>query len=1013
MSTPKAFQKATIECALRAFDRRRRVRRFLVADEVGLGKTVVARGVIESMMRRKRDCGPLRVFYVCSSLAIAAQNKGSLLKVISDPEIRGRAACDVDRLTLAPNRMLSGDVPLHLYTLTPDTSIPDRRGKRRSGTAMERALLHNLLAARDPSLTRIPGQGEWLRRSLLRESWEDWKQWSGCTPSPSLKRAFFPVLRKQLRLEPGQHLPPAIRRELAKDPLDTIKLLRIALAKTGLDALSPDLVIFDEFQRFQDLLAGGDRGSCIAREMVRTGRGGPAVLLLSATPYRLYGGDLDHWFGEDRHHEQFFDLVERLFGGDDEAGRKRRELECLFRKYGDALRSADPGGATTRAVKAKIEKRLRLIIARTERFGHAAGQDAAELINVPAPLKTEDFRIFRHMVECFKSDPEDRASGAGAAVAYWSSVPLPMQTLGLDYKAWRSAQRLSPEEGTLHLTRTDIDRFRGPAVWPHPRLRAMCERFQPEKLAVPWLAPSMPWWPLGGRWVSTPLEKVLLFSRFRAVPRAVAGLMSYDLERHLLRRPSLRLRFRDVTKRSPLGPQRENLAYFHPSAALARLIDPWRWKATSVKGLARYAAREMKAALTRLGVEIRGRGGRSRTLPELLVLLERRLGAWDRSLGAWRRLAASVAQKEDPGGTSLQARVDQWHAAVHGQLDAVDSREIKTLANAALSSPGPVLARSLERHRLILDDDSAATYRALRASWEGLRSYLNNPWMNTSMSGRGDYRERISRAILDGNLEAVLDEHLWVTGTLRHLDPEALVKHLTTALSLRTSDVKLYGLEGRKSDYHLRSHAMLAFNQAVRRHRPGANEGKEPADRTEEVRIAFNSPFWPHVLATTSVGQEGLDFHTWCGAIAHWDLPGNPVDLEQREGRVDRYAGLAIRRVLASEFAPDRAAVESGCSPWEVLADRSERAHRNDPAGLAPWWIVEGARVQRLIFDVPLSEARARFEDLRQQRLLYRLTLGQPDQSDLVRALRGRISPEEATAATINLSPWRSGDNKL
>ena len=578
MSTPKAFQKATIECALRAFDRRRRVRRFLVADEVGLGKTVVARGVIESMTRRKRDCGPLRVFYVCSSLAIAAQNKGSLLKVISDPGIRGRAACDVDRLTLAPNRMLSGDVPLHLYTLTPDTSIPDRRGKRRSGTAMERALLHNLLAARDPSLTRIPGQGEWLRRSLLRESWEDWKQSSGCTPSLSLKRAFFPVLRKQLRLEPGQHLPPAIRRELAKDPLDTIKLLRIALAKTGLDALSPDLVIFDEFQRFQDLFAGGDRGSCIAREMVRTGRGGPAVLLLSATPYRLYGGDLDHWFGEDRHHEQFFDLVERLFGGDDEAGRKRRELKGLFRKYGDALRSADPGGATTRAVKAKIEKRLRLIIARTERFGHAAGQDAAELINVPAPLKTEDFRIFRHMVECFKSDPEDRASGAGAAVAYWSSVPLPMQTLGLDYKAWRSAQRLSPEEGTLHLTRTNVDRFRGPAVWPHPRLRAMCERFQPEKLAVPWLAPSMPWWPLGGRWAGTPLEKVLLFSRFRAVPRAVAGLMSYDLERHLLRRSGLR--FRDVTKRSPLGPQRENLAYFHPSADLARLIDPWRWKAT-------------------------------------------------------------------------------------------------------------------------------------------------------------------------------------------------------------------------------------------------------------------------------------------------------------------------------------------------------------------------------------------------------------------------------------------------
>ena len=296
--------------------------------------------------------------------------------------------------------------------------------------------------------------------------------------------------------------------------------------------------------------------------MVRTDRGGPAVLLLSATPYRLYGGDPDHWFGEDRHHEQFFDLVEWLFGDDDEAGRKRRELECLFRKYGDALRSADPGGATTLDVKAKIEERLRMIIARTERFGHEAGQDAAKLIDVPAPLHTGDFRIFRHMVECFKSDPEDRASVGGAAVTYWSACP-PDADPGPDYKAWRDAQQSPSEEGTLRLTRTNVDRFRGPAVWPHPGCGPCASGFSPRS------------WPCrgwrrqcrGGRWVAgglvPPLGKVLLFSRFRAVPRAVAGLMSYDLERHLLRRSGLR--FRDVTKRSPLGPQRENLAYFHPS----------------------------------------------------------------------------------------------------------------------------------------------------------------------------------------------------------------------------------------------------------------------------------------------------------------------------------------------------------------------------------------------------------------------------------------------------------------
>ena len=287
-----------------------------------------------------------------------------------------------------------------------------------------------------------------------------------------------------------------------------------------------------------------------------------------------------------------------------------------------------------------------------------------------------------------------------------------------------------------------------------------------------------------------------------------------------------------------------------------------------------------------------------------------------------------------------------------------------------------------------------------------MRSYLNNPWMATSISGRGDYRKRISRAILEGNLESVLDEHLWITGTLRHLDSKALVNYLTTALSLRTSDVKLYGLSP-EPDYHLRSHAVLAFNQAVRRYRPGAADGTEPAARTEDVRIAFNSPFWPHVLATTSVGQEGLDFHTWCASVMHWDLPGNPVDLEQREGRVDRYGGISIRQVLAKSLVPDRAAVGEGCSPWRALADHAEHVYRDDPVGLAPWWLVEGAQIRRFVFDVPLSEARARFEDLRQQRLLYRLTLGQPDQSDMVKALRDRISPDDVIAATINLCPQR------
>ena len=50
----------------------------------------------------------------------------------------------------------------------------------------------------------------------------------------------------------------------------------------------------------------------------------------------------------------------------------------------------------------------------------------------------------------------------------------------------------------------------------------------------------------------------------------------------------------------------------------------------------------------------------------------------------------------------------------------------------------------------------------------------------------------------------------------------------------------------------------------------------------DAVRAAFNSPFRPFVLTSTSIGQERLNFHPWCHRLVHWNLPGDPVDLEQR-----------------------------------------------------------------------------------------------------------------------------------
>ena len=129
----------------------------------------------------------------------------------------------------------------------------------------------------------------------------------------------------------------------------------------------------------------------------------------------------------------------------------------------------------------------------------------------------------------------------------------------------------------------------------------------------------------------------------------------------------------------------------------------------------------------------------------------------------------------------------------------------------------------------------------------------------------------------------------------------------------------------------------MRTNFAVMLSEKGSEEGRS-VNRISQVRKAFNSPFWPFVLATTSIGQEGLDFHAYCHAVVHWNLPSNPVDLEQREGRIHRFKGHAIRKNLAaryglSEIGPNDA------DPWEALFMAGKRDRKDGSGDLVPFWI--------------------------------------------------------------------------
>src|SRR5437016_10803641 len=101
ISAAKGFQLATAQAALQTLMADDGPRRFLVADEVGLGKTVVARTIISEMIQRRRR--PLVVFYVSSNLNIAHQNRAKLLELLPTETEQDDAAARADRLTLAAN----------------------------------------------------------------------------------------------------------------------------------------------------------------------------------------------------------------------------------------------------------------------------------------------------------------------------------------------------------------------------------------------------------------------------------------------------------------------------------------------------------------------------------------------------------------------------------------------------------------------------------------------------------------------------------------------------------------------------------------------------------------------------------------------------------------------------------------------------------------------------------------------------------------------------------------------
>ena len=341
----------------------------------------------------------------------------------------------------------------------------------------------------------------------------------------------------------------------------------------------------------------------------------------------------------------------------------------------------------------------------------------------------------------------------------------------------------------------------------------------------------------------------------------------------------------------------------------------------------------------------------------------------------------------------------------------------ETVALLGLGAPGNIAWRALSRLRRPEGQvTELGLWRAASILASGLRSLFVRPdaellldtiygGSRVAREGAGAYWRKVARYCIDGDLQAVLDEyihHLAGESGANTTTDEGLLSialSVRRALALRLSVYRATDIDNFDDQgISFPSRYALRFGSAQRSYEEA---------RLPEVRTAFNSPFWPFVLATTSIGQEGIDFHWWCHSVVHWNLPGNPVDFEQREGRVDRYKGHAIRKNVAA--AHRSAAMAPGVvDPWAAAFEAAAETDR-DASGLSPYWIYSGdARIQRRLLSLPLSRDEDRWAQLQDSPALYRLAFGQPRQEDMLAALQRRgISsrPEEIDDLRIDLRP--------
>ena len=1049
MSQLKDFQRDTAEWVFkRLFDEESPTNRFLVADEVGLGKTIVAKGVVAQVLEHLLNVGDKRhdIVYICSNSSIARQN---IKKLVPNGV---RPLDNVERLTMLPvaelNEGEDGVAGINLLAISPGTSFAFGRS---TGKFQERALAYTFVRelwgkeiVDNSQAMKIFWSGVNDGEGRLRESYKQFKSVAKqhlsefetqlksidaelvAQGQPRLKKQ-FEKLTRDLKFSRG-NFPTS----LSGSRSEIIGAFRRALATVGIKMLKPDLIILDEFQRFKDLMdpTATDWASTLARQLFShydedSGRG-TKVLLLSATPYRMYARS-----GEsDDHFADFLNTCSFLFNDQSDV----EELKKDFNRLRLVMTNAS-GAEDASAICSRIQQRLSLVMARTERLGITPDRNGMLEEHVHhLPVNVEDLKSYARIGDI------SSVLKQGEPIDYWKSSPYLFNFMD-DYKlktAFKDAlvqrtlpslEELTPGPGLLDWSA--VENYR-PVDAQNARLRWLIEDLHIHKaFDLLWIPPSLRYYDSGSIYESeaaTSFTKRVIFSGWAVVPKAVASLTSFEAERQAFRgsrhkrydantRGEGRLAF-DIKKHKPSSMSTFTLIW--PSPSLAQLGEHRHLGGTkpSVSEVRQHVAERIKAALNpiiRKTVTDSTTDQRWYWLAPLVLdqqnfpdVIDEWWGkngsesAWSSGLPSVRFLSHSKLARSTLTddhlvfGTPPDDLIEVLTDLAIGGPAICALRALSTVIGLPLSHPEVLNGAALisDSYRRFFNE-AVVTAIILRDS------KLPDDHQKTGLES---YWRTVLRYCTDAHMQAVLDEHVhtlrdWLgfntfgDDTKREESVGLFAEKIEIALGVNVVSFGLdvpysEGQEIKSNRKSMRANFAAAYGQRA--------EDEKGVNRNESLSAAFNSPFWPFVLVSTSIGQEGLDFHLWSHAVVHWNLPSNPVDLEQREGRVHRYKGHVVRKNIAETMAQYLEPDVKG-DIWEALFNLASEKRLSSESEMVPYWVYPqgSSRIERHVPLLPFSRDASALPRLKNSLAAYRLAFGQPRQEDLVEFLRRNHSEDD------------------